>query len=78
MSFKNLSVMIKISSLIVILGLCSIGGTMFAVSMMKDLDVTLEETIQDDAGYLQLARLSRQIVDLERAIFKLAIAATDD
>ena len=78
MSFKNLSVMIKISSLIVILGVCAIGGTLFAVSMMKDLDVTLEETLQDDAGYLQLARLSRQIVDLERAIFKLAIAATDE
>lgn len=78
MSFKNLSVMIKISSLIIILGLCSIGGTLFAVSMMKDLDHTLEQTFREDAGYLQLARLSRQIVDLQRAIYKLAIAATDE
>ena len=78
MSFKNLSVMIKISSLIIILGLCSIGGTLFAVGMMKDLRQTLQQTFKDDAGYLQLARLSRQIVDLERAIYKLAIAATDE
>ena len=77
MSFKNLPVMLKISSLVLFLGLCAIGGSLFSARLMGDMREALERTMQEDAGFIQLARLSRQIVDLERAAYKLAFATTE-
>lgn len=78
MSFKNLSVMLKISSVVLLLGLCAIGGGLFSASLMGDMRASLKDTIQQDAGFIQLARLSRQIVDIERAAYKLAVAVSPE
>ncbi|WGD30596.1 methyl-accepting chemotaxis protein [Ancylobacter sp. WKF20] len=77
MSFKNLPVMLKISSLVLFLGLCAMGGSLFSARLMGDLRSALDRTMQEDAGFIQLARLSRQLVDLERAAYKLAVAVSE-
>ncbi|MEW6257794.1 MAG: methyl-accepting chemotaxis protein [Pseudomonadota bacterium] len=77
MSFKNLSIMIKISSLVVLLGLCAIGGGLFSARLMGDMSDALNRTLKEDAGFIQLARLSRQVVDLQRAAYKLSVSNTD-
>lgn len=78
MSFKNLSVMMKISSMVVLLGICAIGGSLFGAKLLGELRATLDQTLREDSGYIQLARLSRQIVDLERTVYKLVVATSQD
>lgn len=78
MSYKNLPIMLKISTLVILLGACAIGGGLFSASLMSDMRAELELTLKEDAGFIQLARLSRQVVDLQRATYKLAVSNTDE
>lgn len=78
MSFKNLPVMAKISSLVILLGLCAMGGSLFSARMMGQMSEALKVTMKEDAGFIQLARMNRQLVDMQRAAYKLAVADTDD
>ncbi|WP_029004510.1 methyl-accepting chemotaxis protein [Azorhizobium doebereinerae] len=78
MSFKNLPIMFKIGALIVLLGVCAIGGTIFASHKMSNLSAAYQGAMTEDAGFLQLARLNRQIVGVQRSIYQLAVATTDD
>ncbi len=77
MSFRNLPIMFKISVLIIMLGLCAIGGTLFSNTLINDGSNAFNAAIKQDVGYLQLARLSRQTVGLQRAIYELVMATTE-
>ncbi len=78
MSFKNLPIMFKIGILIIMLGVCALGGTIFAGGKINDVEAAYNEALEQDAGYLQLARLNRQIVGLQRSIFQIIVATTDE
>ncbi len=78
MSFKNLPIMFKIGILILMLGACAIGGTLFSGTKIDQVSHKYEEALEEDAGFLQLARLNRQVVGLQRSIYQLVIAATED
>ncbi|WP_341992833.1 methyl-accepting chemotaxis protein, partial [Azorhizobium sp. AG788] len=78
MSFKNLPIMFKIGILILMLGACAIGGTLFSGTKIDQVAHKYEEALQEDAGFLQLARLNRQLVGVQRSIYQLVIAANAD
>ncbi|TDT90325.1 methyl-accepting chemotaxis protein [Azorhizobium sp. AG788] len=74
MSFKNMPIMLKIGVVILLLGACAIGGTLIAGSKVASVSESYQGAIKDDAGFLQLARLNRQIVGIQRSIYQLVIA----
>ncbi len=77
MWFNNLSIMVKIGILIIFLGVCAIGGTLFAGSQMHTLAQRSQQAMTEDAGYVQLTRLNRQIVAVQRAVYQLVVASND-
>ncbi|WP_332123005.1 methyl-accepting chemotaxis protein [Azorhizobium caulinodans] len=78
MSFKNLPIMFKIGILIIMLGICAMGGVMFAGTKINDVSSSYQDALKEDAGFLQLARLNRQTVGIQRAIYQIIVATTDD
>ncbi len=78
MSFKNLPIMFKIGILILMLGVCALGGTIFAGGKINDVSEAYNGALKEDAGFIQLARLNRQIVGIQRSIYQIVIATTED
>ncbi|WP_341990134.1 HAMP domain-containing methyl-accepting chemotaxis protein, partial [Azorhizobium sp. AG788] len=77
MSIKNLPIMFKIGILILMLGVCALGGTLFAGGKINDVSDAYNDALVEEAGYLQLARVNRQTVGIQRSIYQLAVATTE-
>ncbi len=78
MSFKNWPIIAKLASLILLLGLCAVGGTILASSQMREIGRSYADLLTGESrGALALARLNRNVAWIERSLFE-AITATSD
>ena len=79
MSFKNWPIMFKIGSIILLLGVCAIGGTLFSGHLINQVAEGYSETLEhEDPALLQMARMNRQIVGTQRSIYQMAVATTPE
>ncbi len=60
------------------LGGCAVGGTLFFRRQMQDLSQRYQQAMAEDAGYVQLTRLNRQVVATQRAAYQLMLASNDE
>ncbi len=78
MSLKNWPIMFKIGALLLLLGACAAFGIVFSGRQMNELSAAYVAVIgSDDAAVLQMARVNRQVVSVQRSIYQLVVA-TDD
>ncbi|WP_341992537.1 HAMP domain-containing methyl-accepting chemotaxis protein [Azorhizobium sp. AG788] len=78
MSFKNWPIIAKLASLILLLGLCAVGGTILASSQMREIGRSYAGLLTGDSrGALALARLNRNVAWIERSLFEAITATTE-
>ncbi|MDQ0390355.1 methyl-accepting chemotaxis protein [Labrys monachus] len=79
MSFKNLPLAWKVISLLLLLGVVSLGGGYYATSTTVKVDEAYSNVIEHDAmALIQLARANRFVVAYDDAIYENIVATTDE
>ena len=78
MSYKNLPLAWKVASLLIVLGLVSLGGALYSASETIKTDVEYTSLFDHDAkAQVAIARANRSLVDQMVGIY-ITLAATDD
>ncbi|TDT90326.1 methyl-accepting chemotaxis protein [Azorhizobium sp. AG788] len=79
MSFKNLSVMLKIGAIVLMLSACAGVGVALLSSQLHTVIGTYDAVIKnDEAAVLALVRYNRQVAVLQRALYQIAVASTPE
>ena len=78
-SYANLKIRSKIVVLLSLLGIVSLGSVVFATSSMRSIDNTYGNLIDGpEVANLAIARGNRNLVFINRSIYKLLIESTED
>jgi len=78
MSYKNLSISWKVASLLIALGMLSLGGALYSTTKTMQTDAEYSGLLNGEAkAQVAMARANRRMIDELAAIY-LTIAATND
>jgi methyl-accepting chemotaxis protein len=78
-TFDNCKILTKVLTLLALLALISLGTTVFATSKMRYIDDTYGDLIDGPGrANLAIARANRNLVYIDRSIYRLLTEVTDD
>jgi methyl-accepting chemotaxis protein len=78
MSFKHFPMILKISTLLTLLGLVTLGATFYSASVMSKIDTDYRALIAgEDQAATYMSRANRRVESISHYIFKNIVASSD-